>query len=193
VPLLSWLILRGKSGCCKEDISVQYPLVEFLSMLIFIGVFYKNGFNIQSLIVAIVFCLFLTLSVMDYYYHAIFDSVSLTTLAIAVFTNDILISLHDAFIVAGGLTLLRFYVSYFLKKEAMGEGDIILGAAMGAVIGMKFAFLAVFVAAIVALPFAYYAKAKEKVVPFVPFLTLGVFLVYAFDQYANEYFIWIGL
>lgn len=193
IPLISWIVMGGKSGCCKEKISIQYPFVEFMSMILFLVVFYKNGINLQSLVISMVFCLFLTLSVMDYYYHAIFDSVSLTTLAIALFSNSFLISLEAALLVAGALTLLRFYVSYFLKKEAMGEGDIILGAAMGAVVGAKFALFAVFLAAFLALPFAYFAKEKEKQVPFVPFLSIGVFLVFIGDKLVINYFNYMGL
>lgn len=187
IPLVSWIVLGGKSGCCKEKISIQYPLVEFLSMVIFLLVFYKNGINYHSLAISVVFTLFLTLSVMDFYYHAIFDSVSLTTLALAFFTGNILYSLESALIVAGSMTLLRFYVSYFLKKEAMGEGDIILAAAMGAVVGVKLALFSLFVAACIALPFAYFAKNSEKRVPFVPFLSFGIFIVYIFDGYVRNY------
>jgi len=193
IPLLSWIVLRGKSGCCNKKISIQYPFVEFMSMFIFLLVFYKNGFNYQSIIISIVFALFLTLSVMDYYYHAIFDSVSLTTLAISIFSNNILVSFIDAIMVAGALTLLRFYVSFFLKKEAMGEGDIILGAAMGAILGVKLAIFSIFVAAVIALPFAYFQKGKDKIVPFVPFLSIGVLLVYIYEKEALNYLVLIGL
>ena len=191
IPLVSWLVLKGRSGCCKEKISIQYPLVEFLCMVIFLLAFYKNGINYGSLIIALVFTLFLTLSVMDYYYHAIFDSVSLSALALALFSGDILISFESAFIVAGAMTLLRFYVSYFLKKEAMGEGDIILTAAMGALVGVKLALFSVFAAAFIALPFAYFAKGEEKVVPFVPFLAISIFIVYMFEGIVSDYLIYI--
>lgn len=193
IPILSWIFLRGKSNCCSSKISVQYPLIETLTSLSFIFVFYVNGFNLQSFLVALVFSLLIALSTIDYYYHAIPDSMSLALLTVSFFTNEFLLSLQAGLIVAGFMTLLRYYVSYFMDKEAIGEGDIIIAAAMGALIGVKLALLSLFVSAIIALPFAYIAKKLDNPVPFVPFLSMGIFLVYIFNDYAEAYLRSIGL
>jgi len=193
IPMISWLMLGGKSACCKEKISVQYPLIEFLTMGIFLLVFYKNGFQLQSLVVAVVFSLLLTLSAIDCKYHAIPDSVSLTLLTVSFFSNGFPESLQAGLIVAGFMILLRYYVSYFMEKEAMGEGDVIIGGAMGALVGVKLALFSLFVAALLALPFAFIAKRSNKPVPFVPFLSMGVFVTYMFSQYAEAYLRSLGL
>jgi len=193
IPMVSWLVLGGKSACCKEKISIQYPLIEFLTMGIFLLVFYKNGFHLQSLMVAVVFSLLLTLSAIDCKYHAIPDSVSLTLLTVSFFSNGFPESLQAGLIVAGFMILLRYYVSYFMNKEAMGEGDVIIAAAMGAMVGVDLALFSLFVASVIGLPFAYFTKNSERQIPFVPFLSMGLFLTYMFSQYAEAYLRSIGL
>ena len=80
---------------------------------------------------------------------------------------------------AGGLTLLRYYLTFFLNKEAMGEGDIIVAGTMGALLGFPLFFYALFIAAILAMIPSL--MAKDKAVPFVPFLAMGTFIVFIFD------------
>ena len=178
IPIVSWLILKGKCYFCKEKISIRYPLVEFLTMLIYVAVFYKNGFNIDSAIISTSFALLLVLSAIDIDYHAVPDSINLFTLTLALFSGVFIDAIFDALIVAGAFVLLKFYTSYAFKKETMGDGDIIIGATMGALLGFKLAFISVFIAAVISILFHF----KYKELPFVPFLTIGAFLVFCFEE-----------
>jgi leader peptidase (prepilin peptidase)/N-methyltransferase len=90
---------------------------------------------------------------------------------------------------AGGLALLRYYLSYFLNKEAMGEGDIIVAGTMGALLGFPLFFYALFLSAILAMIPSLLAK--DRAVPFVPFLAIATFVVYLLDQQFNELAQWI--
>ena len=81
---------------------------------------------------------------------------------------------------AGGLALLRYYLSYFLNKEAMGEGDIIVAGTMGALLGFPLFFYALFLSAILAMIPSLLAR--DKAVPFVPFLAIATFIVYLLDR-----------
>jgi leader peptidase (prepilin peptidase)/N-methyltransferase len=193
IPLMTWLFLRGKSACCKTPISIQYPFVEFMSMALFVLVFTKEGFTWNALILSMVFALLLALCVMDYYYQVIFDSVSLTTLALSFFVGDFMDSVLAILVLIGSLTLIRFYTSFFFQKETLGEGDIIIAGIMGGVLGIKEALFSLFIAALIALPFSYFSKDKNKRVPFVPFLSISILLVYYFDWMVNWYFKFIGL
>lgn len=195
IPLVSWIALRGKSACCGEKISVQYPIVELLGGLIFVVSFLKLSWTIDAVVIGVVFSLLLALSVIDMRYLVAYDSLNLATLSIAVFHDaDILQNITNAFLLAGALTLLRFYVSYFIKKEAMGEGDIIIAATMGAVLGITNAFVAVFVSAVLALPIILIAqrikKTKQLELPFIPFLVLGMGVVFVFDDFFVRLFGW---
>ena len=179
IPIFSWIFLRGKCGFCGEKISIQYPLIELITGIIAISLFYKLGLVWYMPIVFVVFALLLALVMIDFKYMAIPDNLNLLALALAVVSPNILGSLHDALLAAGGLTLLRYYLSFFLNKEAMGEGDIIVAGTMGALLGFPLFFYALFLSAILAIVPSL--MAKDRAVPFVPFLAMATFIVYIFD------------
>ncbi len=179
IPIFSWIFLRGKCGFCGEKISIQYPIIELVTGLIAVSLFYKLGLVWYMPIVFVVFALLLALVMIDFKYMAVPDNLNLLALALAVISPNILGSLHDALLAAGGLTLLRYYLSFFLNKEAMGEGDIIVAGTMGALLGFPLFFYALFLSAILAIVPSL--MAKERAVPFVPFLAMATFIVYIFD------------
>jgi leader peptidase (prepilin peptidase)/N-methyltransferase len=206
IPLLSWLILKGKCYYCKEKISFLYPAIELACGIIFLLVFLKNPVFYFSIPLSIIFSIFLALSIIDLRYKKVPDSLNLFALTVSLFLyNDYLSTLTSALILSGSFSLLRFFVgyylsvknSYFLKNrfkktpwlknffsdetiEALGEGDIIIAATIGAVLGTKDAFLSVVTASLLAIPFSIYFKIskKETELPFIPFLSSAAFLVF---------------
>lgn len=185
IPIVSWLILRGKCYFCDVKISARYPLVEFLVMFLSLVVFYKHGFNYESALISFVFAFLVVLSAIDIDHREIPDSINLLALTIALVSLNFIESLTGALIVAGAMSLLRFYTSYVFKKETMGEGDIIIGATMGALLGYKLALLALFLTPFISIPF----QLKYKELPFVPFLTISTFVVFCFDVFFLSFFI----
>lgn len=178
IPLFSWIFLRGRCSFCKDTISIQYPLVELLSGIIFALVFLKSEGLFEASVVACVFALLLALSVIDLHYKAVPDYLSIPALIIAFFTGDILSSLSDGLLFAGGFALLRIFVSWIIKKEAMGEADIIIAGIIGAMLGILMGLLAVYIAALIALPAFLIVSKKEFELPFIPFLAMGLLLVW---------------
>ena len=189
IPLFSWLILGGKCHFCKDKISIQYPIIEFLTALLFGLVYYKLEDVTYSFIVGLVFALLLALSLIDIRYKAVPDSLNLAALTLAVFASSaILTNITNALLYAGGFALLRFYVSYIVKKEALGEADIMIAATIGAMLGLKLGVMAIFLSAIIALPVFIIIKDRDLEVPFIPFLTVALFIVYMFDGVFIEVF-----
>jgi len=189
IPLFSWLFLRGKCSYCNEKISIQYPLIEFSTMLIFLFSYLKTNDFVFGTLTAGVFSLLLAMSMIDFRFKVAPDSLNLLALTLAIFANftpfAIFINLTNALLFAGGFTLLRFYLSYLLKKEALGEADIMIVATMGAVLGLKLGAFAIFLSAILALPVFIIIKEKDLQVPYIPFLALATFLVFLFDNQAE--------
>ncbi|MDD2652959.1 MAG: prepilin peptidase [Sulfurimonas sp.] len=212
IPLFSWLFLRGKCAFCQTEISVQYPAIELLSGLIFFLIAAKMGVSIPSLLVGFSFLTLLALSMIDFKYKMVPDSLNLLALIFAIFgawsLGGIATNFQNALLFAGGFTLLRFTLSYILtalahkeaKKtitpwtknyhtypfvEAMGEGDIMVAATMGALLGVKLTLVAVFLSALLALPvmlLVMQGSKEEQRVPFVPFLALATLIVYLYDS-----------
>ena len=187
IPLISWLLLGGKCAFCKEKISFQYPLVELLSMLIFFLAYFVNTDVVHSVVVGLVFTLLLALSLIDLRYKAVPDSLNLAALTLAIFaSSSILTNFTNALLFAGGFALLRFYVSFIIKKEALGEADIMIAATIGAMVGIKMGLFTIFLSALIALPVFIYIKERDYEVPFIPFLALALFIVYIFNDFFQE-------
>jgi len=120
----------------------------------------------------------------------------------------LLLNFQNALLFAGGFTLLRFALSYYLTSsvyraglksktswnrhydrtpfiEAMGEGDIMVAATMGALLGAKLTLVAIFLSALLALPIMLFLRgrsAEEQRVPFVPFLAVATFIVFIYES-----------
>jgi leader peptidase (prepilin peptidase)/N-methyltransferase len=87
---------------------------------------------------------------------------------------------------------LRFYLSYFLKKEAMGEADIMIAATMGALLGVNLALVAIFISALLALPALLLTRTDDEEshqLPFIPFLAMATWIVLLFDTYITAYLV----
>ncbi|WP_345973523.1 prepilin peptidase [Sulfurimonas diazotrophicus] len=213
VPVLSWLMLRGRCAFCGVPISAQYPLIELLSAAIAAALYLKLGLSAAMIGITGVFLTLLALLVIDFYYKMVPDSLNLLALTLAVVSTwspqMLAENLKNALIFAGGFALLRFYVSYYLfikikrmspnlKKaswvrnyntipavvEAMGEGDIMIGATMGALLGVQLGLAAVFLSALLALPAMLLTRNEtdaSKQLPFIPFLAMATWIVYIFD------------
>lgn len=178
IPLFSWLILQGKCSFCGTKISIQYPIVELTTMAIFVVAILKSETLFGACISATLFTILLALSVIDLKYKAVPDSISLPALIVSLFMHDFLYSLNGALLLAGGFTLLRMFVSWIIKKEAMGEADIIIAAIIGATLGVELGLSAIYIAALISLPAFLIVSKKGYELPFIPFLTLGLFITW---------------
>lgn len=212
IPLLSWIFLAAKCSYCKSKISIQYPLIELLSGLIFLVIVAKFGLSLPVVLITLSFFMLLALSAIDLKYKMVPDSLNILAMIFAILgawtPNGVVENFQNALYFAGGFTLLRFALSYYLtssaqknaKKtitpwtknyhtypfiEAMGEGDIMVAATMGALLGVKLTLAAIFLSALLALPVMIFlmTKTKEQVtVPFIPFLAIATFIVFIFDS-----------
>lgn len=188
IPFISWLILGGKCAYCKEKISLQYPLIELASALLFLLVYLKVENITFGFVLGLVFALLLGLSIIDLRYKAVPDSLNLAALTLSLFSSaTILTNFQNALLFAGGFALLRFYVSYIIKKEALGEADIMIAGTIGAVVGIKLGLFSIFLSAIIALPVFMIAQKKDYELPYIPFLALALFIVFIYSSFFNEF------
>ena len=187
IPIFSWLFLGGKCGFCKTKISAQYPIIEFINGLLWVVIFLKVGLVWYLPFIMLSFSMLLSLSMIDFKYHAVPDNLNFAALIFALINPNFLNSLRDGVIAAFALWLLGFIVSKLAKKEALGEADIIVAGTMAALLGFPGFFIAMFLSAILAIVPSILAK--DTVVPFVPFLALATFITYIFK---NELILLLG-
>lgn len=184
IPILSWIFLKGKCSFCNSKISAQYPTVELITGFIFVSLYLKFGINSQLFLTSSIFSILLALSIIDLKYKAVPDSLNLLALTLAIIyplnMAGIFQNFENALIFGGAFSFLRFYVSYFVGKEAMGEGDIMIAGTVGAILGIYLGTFAIFLSAILTIPAIIIFKEKEM--PFVPFLVLALWIIYIFES-----------
>ncbi len=184
IPILSWLFLRGKCAFCGEPIAKQYPMVEFVTGLIFVALYFKLGLVWYLPFVAGAFAALFALVMIDFKYMAVPDNINFAALAFALIQPDFLHAAMYAAIAAGGLYLIGLLSSLIARREAMGGADVIVAGTMGALLGFPNFFVAIFLSAILAMLPALIKR--DSGVPFVPFLAMATFIVYIYDTEATQ-------
>ncbi len=214
LPVIGWLILRGKSACCHKPISIRYPLGEAFSGLVgaFALLLANHPFSWNAPVghLADSFALFwLLLGIypvvaIDCRHKLIPDSISIGGIVVgfllSFFPGGIspLQSLLGALFAGGGLYLIGFVAGKILKRDAMGLGDVKLIAGFGAFMGFGKAFavlvLASFLGILVMIPYRAIKKEKSQEIPFGPFLMIAAPIVYRFgDFFFAHYFALFGI
>jgi len=184
IPIFSWLFLAGKCAFCKEPIAKQYPIVEFVTGIIFVALYFKLGLVWYLPFMAASFAALFALVMIDFKYMAVPDNVNFAALIFALVQPDFLHALMYAAIAAGGLYLIGLLSSLLARKQAMGGADVIVAGTMGALLSFPNFFVALFLSALLAMiPSLINRKTG---VPFVPFLALATFIVYLYDNEAAK-------
>lgn len=139
IPIISYLILKGKCNFCRETISVQYPIVEIISASIFGLTFIKFGVTFQFYISLICLSLFLILAGMDLKDKMISTKYSVILILFSLLFNysNIISAIIAGIICSLSVYLLRKFSYLYLKKEVLGEGDIYLFFAFGSFVGLE--------------------------------------------------------
>ena len=187
IPVLSYFLLRGKCRKCGEKISIRYPIVELITGLIYVSLFFIYGRSTLALIYAILSSALIIISFIDLDEQIIPDEISLPGIAIGFIISFFVsyISYIDSLLgilVGGGIILLIALAGMAVfKKEAMGGGDVKLAAMIGAFIGWRYIalslFIGFFIGAIVGIVLIVLkVKNKDDLVPFGPFIVLGSFI-----------------
>ena len=187
IPLLSYILLKGRCRNCKSKISIQYPIVELLTGLIYLIVYLIYGLSVQTLIYIVLSSALIIIAFIDLNEQIVPDVISLPGIVvgfiISFFVSYIsFINSALGVLVGGGIILIIGLAgSVIFKKEAMGGGDIKLAAMIGAFLGWRYIvislFLGFFLGALAGIILILSKiKSREDTVPFGPFIVLGSFI-----------------
>ena len=184
VPVVSWLVLRGKCANCRTPISARYPLVELLGGALAILATWRFGYS-AALAFALVYAwVMLALTFIDLDTQLLPDDLTLPLLWVGLIANcfGVFTDLRSAVLGAAGgyMILWSVYWAFRLiaKKEGMGFGDFKLLAAIGAWTGWQVLPVAIIVSAglgavIGSLVLWLSRKGADTRIPFGPYLALG--------------------
>lgn len=202
IPLISWLVLRGKCRGCQAAISVRYPLVELFTGLLSAVAIWQLGFNAAGFGAVLLGFYLVALTGIDLDTQLLPDSMTLPLIWIGLLFNlsGTYATLNDAVIgaVAGYLILWTIYWLFKLTtgKEGMGYGDFKLLAALGAWFGWQalpaIILLSSLVGSVVGIALIVFARhGREVPIPFGPYLAGAGLLALYFRDTING-FIGIG-
>lgn len=203
IPIVSFLMLRGKCRSCKGRISWKYPAVELINGLLTLALFLKFRFS-PTFFVLFLFCSALVvITFIDLEHQIIPDSISLPGILVGFASSFILpwLSWKSSLIgiAAGGGSLLIVAYGYQLltKKEGMGGGDIKLLAMMGAFLGWRSIPFIIFTSSlfgsVVGITLMLVRKKDSQVpIPFGPFLAFGALLFIFFGRQIITWYFGLG-
>ena len=193
IPVLSYLILRGKCSECSAHISVRYPVVEILTAVLSGVVAWSFGFTVALPFVLILVWSLVALSFIDFDHKLLPDKLVFPILWLGLLVNsqnvqtDVYSALYGA--AAGYLMLWLVYQAFKLLtgKEGMGYGDFKLLALIGAWLGWQMLPLVVLLSSLVGaivgiLGIIILGRDKQLPIPFGPYLSVAALIALFWGQ-----------
>lgn len=198
IPLLSFLWQRGKCAHCSAKIHWMYPVIESISASLFLMAWFQEQSVLPALVLGLFLWLFFIISVIDFLTQTISDALNIPLLLLAIAyglqTNQL-----DAIGIAIGAGF--FGAQWVISRgKWVGSGDIILGAAIGAVLGrwehmVACLFLTYIIGGVIASALLLTKKIKRgEYVAFGPFLALGTLVSIVWQTRIDQFIVtYIGL
>ena len=204
IPLISFILLRGKCRVCNKKISSQYFLVELLSVLSFLLIYYLFGISITSLLFAILSIFFIIIFFIDLKHFIIPNTLTFPLMVIGFiksFDPNLNTTIFPNYLnsLLGGIIgyLIIWTIIYLYKKfrniEGMGLGDAKLLSAIGFWFGWISLPFIIFISSLVALlvvapSLVNKSKKMSSEIPFGPYIIIGCILFISFSNQI-KYFI----
>lgn len=184
IPVISYLVLRGKCAYCKAKISMRYPLVEALCCFASVYVAWRFGFSWQTLAALFFTWTLIALTFIDFDYHLLPDQLTFFLLGLGLFFSlfPIFCNTYEAIIglLAGYLifAFVQWIFHFATGKIGMGQGDYKLLAGLGAFLGWQMLPIIILLASILGIVFTVTSMVirhqfKSVPVPFGPYLALA--------------------
>lgn len=204
IPVLSYLLLRGKCSQCAAPISSRYPIVEILSAIIALLVAWQFGISWQTTVAMALSWALISLSFIDYDHQYLPDNITLPFLwlGLLVNLNGLFTDIQSAVIgtMAGYLVLWSIYKLFKLatSKEGMGYGDFKLLAMAGAWLGWQMLPAIILISSVVGAGFGiamivFKRHDRNKPIPFGPYLAIATWIVLMWGEQLNKaYLNWIA-
>ena len=163
IPIVGWLILRGRCSGCGDRISIQYPIVELLVGLLWLAAYLQFGLTFTAFRVAVFATVLLGIAVTDAKHFLIPDGFTVFGVFFMLLSAFVALYLGEAepfarpwdailgmCVGAGAISIVGWLGEVWLKRPAMGFGDVTLMAVVGAAVGPARSLLTIFIGAVLA-------------------------------------------
>ena len=193
IPVFSWLALRGKCRNCKSPISIQYPLVELLTMALVLCCVWKFGFGWQGFGAIVFTCFLVALSGIDLRTQLLPDQLTLPLmwLGLVASIDSLYMPAKPALVgaIIGYLSLwsVCWVFKQLTGKQGMGHGDFKLLAAMGAWFGLNGILPTILLSSLVGAIIGsiwLYARGRDRAtpIPFGPYLAIAGWITFLWGE-----------
>ncbi|ASR43591.1 methyltransferase [Xanthomonas citri pv. mangiferaeindicae] len=200
IPVISWLALRGRCRSCKAPISVQYPAIELLTMLLFAACVWRFGFGWQGFGALVLTGFLVALSGIDARTQLLPDSLTLPLMWLGLIASlDNLYmpakpALLGAVVGYASLWSVWWLFKQATGKEGMGHGDFKLLAALGAWCGLAgllpIILLSAVTGAIVgSIILAVRGRDRATPIPFGPYLAVAGWVTFMWGQDLTAFYL----
>jgi leader peptidase (prepilin peptidase)/N-methyltransferase len=200
IPVISWLLLRGKCSACSTTISFRYPAVELLTALLSALVAYQLGFNLVAFGFILCTWLMVAMTFIDLDEMLLPDVLTLSMLWIGLLVAAFDDSMSTQSAIIGGalgyLCLFSVYWGFKLitGKEGMGYGDFKLLAAIGVWVGWQHLPIVILMSSVVGAIIGITLmlinrKGTDYAIPFGPYLAIAGFITMLYGQDIAHWYI----
>lgn len=210
VPILSWLLQKGKCRHCGTKIPMRYPLLEIISAALFILVYLQYGWSWEACIICLCVPLFISLFLIDVDFWILPNQLMLGLLGFAVIYNlyyaDVLAKgdpatflLSMGFYATSGLFyygmgwILRFGYHKITGKEGLGLGDVKFFGLAGFWLGWYLTPVFLLLSCVIGIFFALYWRCvhKSHMFPYGPALVVALFISLLYEDFLSYLFLTI--
>ncbi|EWH10044.1 type 4 prepilin-like proteins leader peptide processing enzyme [Catenovulum agarivorans DS-2] len=199
IPVLSYLLQKGKCSSCQTNISLRYPLIEILTAVAGVIAALQFGFSTETLWALLFSYLLISMCFIDFDTMLLPDQLTISLLWLGLIANlsATFVPLEDAVIgaIAGYMILWTIFQTFKLLtgKEGMGFGDFKLLAALGAWMGWQSLLVIVLLSSVVgAIAGIIILKMQDKdqqhAIPFGPYLAMAGWIAFYWQQQIVEFY-----
>ncbi|MCX5774231.1 MAG: prepilin peptidase [Fusobacteria bacterium] len=192
IPIVSFVFLRGKCGHCKSNISFQYPVIEFITGVMFLSVYFKYDFTFDFYKTVILLSIVLIAVVIDIKKMILPDRLTLGMIVVGLILSLFPSNMVDPWssFMGAALFAFPFFLVYTFSeaiygKEVFGFGDVKFAAGIGAFLGyidfhmlymyFLYTFILGAIYAIIAIKLG--KKGRQTQIPFAPFMAVALVIV----------------
>lgn len=194
IPIISFILLKGRCRYCNTRISFQYPFVETITGVIFVLIFKKYGFSLKAVSFLVFCCSLIVIFFIDLYFEIIPDVITYPGILTGLLFSRWSVGIKDSLLgCIVGISI--FLLISILWKGGMGGGDIKLAGMMGSFLGFKNLFFALFfsflLGSIIGIILSILKfKTLKSQIPFGPFLAAGSFILIFYQEQVLNLWRW---
>lgn len=189
IPLISYMILRGRCRYCKARISPVYPFIEFLNAILYFLIYIKYGLSVEFVKFAFLTSLVIVIGIIDYFTTDIYTNTIFAGLIVGIVfaiisffvEGSIMIYIIGSLIGGGVISLI------ILLTNGMGWGDAELLCIIGLFLGVRLTLVTLFLSFIIGgivggVLIILKIKSRKDYIPFGPFISIGAVISILFGE-----------